>query len=195
MCFAAGNDAERDNAGVSQITSSRSVTDTITQQIANDIKFSAAKNCITVGACHSSRPSTDYVFAPNKPSSNVNESSIMAGFSSRGPTLEGRIKPDIVAPGIAILSAASRDPGVNPKTKAQYGRSDDPLWFFDTGTSMATPLVAGCAAVIREAHLSCGLSSPSAALVKALLINGATNLQDKPTKDDGIVSGMKLQPV
>ena len=45
------------------------------------------------------------------------------------------------------------------------------------GTSMATPLVAGCAAVIREAlevkyqHLN-----PSAALLKALIINGAVDL-------------------
>jgi hypothetical protein len=54
-----------------------------------------------------------------------------------------------------------------------FGTSTDPLFFFDSGTSMATPLVAGCAAVLRETLVKNGLAAPTAALVKALLINGA----------------------
>jgi hypothetical protein len=54
-----------------------------------------------------------------------------------------------------------------------WGESSDPAFFFDGGTSMATPLVAGCAAVVREYLQSKGLANPSAALVKAMLINGA----------------------
>jgi serine protease AprX len=41
---------------------------------------------------------------------------------------------------------------------------------------MATPLVAGCAAVLHEALIKNGATSPSAALIKALLINGAVEL-------------------
>ena len=45
-----------------------------------------------------------------------------------------------------------------------------------SGTSMACPLVAGCAAVMREVLVKNGLSTPSAALIKVLLINGAVNM-------------------
>ena len=47
---------------------------------------------------------------------------------------------------------------------------------FSSGTSMATPLVAGCCAVLREALAKAGLQKPSAALIKALLVNGAVDL-------------------
>jgi hypothetical protein len=44
------------------------------------------------------------------------------------------------------------------------------------GTSMATPLVAGCAAIVREFFLKHHEQSPSAALVKAMLINGSSDI-------------------
>lgn len=109
----------------------------------------------------------------------------LAAFSSRGPTFESRIKPDVVAPGTGILSARSslvNDAGL-------FGTSDDPQWMFEAGTSMATPLVSGCAAVIRQALKSnpptdAPPTYPSAALVKAILINGAVDLvgQYHPTE-------------
>jgi hypothetical protein len=113
----------------------------------------AAKNCITVGATHNNK---DY---PNE----------VANFSSRGPTVEGRIKPDVVAPGISVLSANSAY-NVRPSYH-------DPNWTYLTGTSMATPLVAGCAAVLRQAVKDkWAMQEPSAALIKALLVNGAVSL-------------------
>ncbi len=48
---------------------------------------------------------------------------------------------------------------------------------FDSGTSMATPLVAGCVAVLRETLVKNGTPKPSAALIKAMLINGADELK------------------
>ncbi|KAH7159338.1 peptidase S8/S53 domain-containing protein [Fusarium sp. MPI-SDFR-AT-0072] len=96
-------------------------------------------------------------------------------FSSLGPTLDGRIKPDIVAPGTMILSAKSRD----ARPSDRFGRSTDPAWMFDSGTSMAAPLVAGCVAVLREALQKDGVTSPSAALLKAMLVNGAVNTGQK----------------
>ncbi len=56
-----------------------------------------------------------------------------------------------------------------------FGKSTDPLYAFLAGTSMATPLVAGCAAVVREYFVQQNLQ-PSAALVKAMLINGAKDI-------------------
>jgi hypothetical protein len=78
----------------------------------------------------------------------------VAAFSSRGPTEDGRIKPDILAPGSPILSARAHS-GCNSMIRH--------------GTSMAAPLVAGMVAHLR----SILGGAPSAALIKALLISSA----------------------
>ncbi len=64
---------------------------------------------------------------------------IMASFSSRGPTpVDFRIKPDVVAPGVSVLSSI---PAAFCNTP--------PCWAFFQGTSMATPHLAGSAAVVH----------------------------------------------
>jgi len=80
-------------------------------------------------------------------------------FSSKGPAPDGRIKPDIVAPGLNI-------------TSAEAGSACETIQ--ETGTSMACPLTAGAVTLIRD-YFSRSLSmlSPSGPLVKAALINGA----------------------
>ncbi|KAK3172951.1 hypothetical protein OEA41_006277 [Lepraria neglecta] len=110
----------------------------------------AAKNCITVGASRSSRDPHDW------------NPDAVADTSSRGPIHRGRCKPDVVAPEAPNLVQRAKQ------------LDSDGNWCFMSGTSIATPLVAGCAAVLREALTSSyqGISS-SAALIKALLINGA----------------------
>ncbi|KAK3311608.1 peptidase S8/S53 domain-containing protein [Chaetomium strumarium] len=141
----------------------------------------AAKNCISVGASESYRPDFPIRYAsfgfPKQPlgaDKVANDVRGMAAFSSRGPTREGRIKPDVVAPGTCILSArSSRVHRVLPDWGISTG---DDTYMYDGGTSMATPLVAGCCAVLREALVKNGTPEPSAALIKALLINGAVEL-------------------
>ncbi|EGD93146.1 subtilisin-like protease [Trichophyton tonsurans CBS 112818] len=90
-----------------------------------------------------------------------------------GPTKERTHQAGRVAPGTSILSTRSSKL-LKPSTT--FGTSADPAWFFNGGTSMATPLVAGGVALIREALVKSGNKSPSAALIKAMLINGAVEL-------------------
>ncbi|TCW87448.1 flagellar hook-length control protein FliK [Burkholderia sp. SRS-46] len=171
ICFAAGNDgADSRGRGVIDDGSVGSP--------------GTAKNCVTVGACENNRPDfidpahilrygngwpTEFPENPIHDDAVANNPNGMAAFSSRGPTANNRIRPDVVAPGTAILSTRSRVASGNG-----WAPSGDPLYFYDGGTSMATPLVAGCAAVVRQYLKSRGIAQPSAALVKAMLINGAT---------------------
>lgn len=93
-------------------------------------------------------------------------------FSSRGPTKDGRLKPEIVAPGSNILSARS-----HTKTAEDlWGKYNDD-YVYSGGTSMATPLAAGAAAVAREIlRTRFNTATPSAALVKAFMVHTAADL-------------------
>ncbi len=83
---------------------------------------------------------------------------IMASFSSWGPTpVDFRIKPDVVAPGVNVLSSIPN---------AYCG--GNPCWAFFQGTSMATPHLAGSAAVVRWLY-----PDWSAAEVRSAIVNTA----------------------
>jgi subtilisin family serine protease len=157
----------------------------------------AAKNCITVGASENLRPTlksgeTDrpYTYGgfwprsfprnPLKDDHQADNPSGLAAFSSRGPSFENRLKPDVVAPGTAILSTKSSR---MQDASTVSGVSSDSRYLYMSGTSMATPLVAGCCAAIRECLLkngyedeTDGVTNPTASLIKALIINGAVTV-------------------
>lgn len=102
------------------------------------------------------------------------DSSEMAGFSSRGPGAALQIKPDVVAPGTDIVSARS---SAAPGSNFSGPFSGNPKYGHMCGTSMAAPLVSGCAAVVRQFLGEVkNLATPSAALVKAMLVNGTRQL-------------------
>lgn len=96
----------------------------------------------------------------------------VAMFSSRGPTVDGRLKPEIVAPGTNILSNRSQVKGA----EALWGEYNGD-YVYSGGTSMSTPLTAGAAAVTREVLIKkFKIANPSAALVKAVLLHTATDM-------------------
>jgi len=144
-----------------------------------------AKNCITVGACENVRPlftdtygedwPNDYTVPPLSTDKLADNADQVVAFSSRGPTIDGRVKPDVVAPGTYILSTRSRYISESNFGWARFAPSK--LYMYDSGTSMATPLTAGALAIIREyLRTKQKIKSPSAALLKAALIAGATRL-------------------
>jgi hypothetical protein len=177
ILFAAGNDGEYGSAT------------TVTSP-------SQAKNALIVGASETGR-------FPTSPDMN-NNPSYVASFSSSGPTSDGRIKPDLVAPGYSIISAKAVGYS-NTATCAVYATQ---------GTSMATPGAAGAAALVRDyltstvfsdhlravsddiswtclpGYVSCetGLSLDGdavSALVKAMLIHGTAEMTYWDAEDSG----------
>ncbi len=139
-----------------------------------------AKNILTVGASGNHRSVWD----------TSQTSSVLTDFSSHGPlgtSGDTRFKPDIVAPGADVLSTRSTaiadatiglwqnepgDGGGNGTGTLDYAWSG--------GTSMSSPQVTGAALIVRDYFQDIqGLGSatpPSAALIKATLVNGAVDM-------------------
>lgn len=127
-----------------------------------------AKNIISVGATY-----------------NGTSAENLAMFSSNGPTTDGRIKPTVTAPGMAIVSADSDG------TRNSFNNGTIAF----SGTSMATPALAGATTLVRQyftdGYYPRGMASPadavipSAALLKATVINSAMDMTG--TYTDGAI--------
>ncbi|MBI1315545.1 S8 family serine peptidase [bacterium] len=90
---------------------------------------------------------------------NLTSSDVVSSSSSRGPSADGRIKPDVSALGTSVYSS------VTPQTYASY-----------SGTSMACPGVSGSLAVLAQAFKVTQGSEPDGGLLKAILMNTAQDL-------------------
>ncbi|OIR23951.1 S8 family serine peptidase [Bathymodiolus thermophilus thioautotrophic gill symbiont] len=108
-----------------------------------------SKNVLTIGAA-------------SNDANAVTKTNGMTSFSSWGPVLDGRIKPDVVANGENVYSSTS-------KSDSDYGIS--------SGTSMAAPIVSGISALIAQEYKNItGSQNIRADMLKALLVNTATDL-------------------
>lgn len=127
-----------------------------------------SKNALCVGSVDLRDDLTDEVL--------TSDNSRVSYFSSMGPTWDGRIKPEITAPGYKIVSALSAGPEGEAKSCGVYETF---------GTSMAAPVVAGMAILLREYFLNvyptiCNKAysfcngnarAPSGYLLKAVLLH------------------------
>ncbi|TMW61328.1 hypothetical protein Poli38472_012519 [Pythium oligandrum] len=157
IIVAAGNSGEESTTGYSTISSP-----------------SGAKNVISVGASLNSAESFTQTPCPN-----VFNPYSVASFSSAGPTTDGRMKPDVVAPGMSLISSQSLAPGLTTKTSETCSLQ---------GTSQATPVVTGLAVLLyqwlKEGWWHGGVKDSAyametipAALLKALIIHSSDTLQ------------------
>jgi hypothetical protein len=120
-----------------------------------------AKNIITVGNSENLRqeisPSADNI-------DDLNE------LSSRGPAADGRVKPDVVAPGTFVT-------GARAGTGSMFAGNIDSRISYASGTSHSAPQVAGAAALFTQYWKNAnGGANPSPALIKAAIINGAQDM-------------------
>ena len=98
----------------------------------------------------------------------VDDADTIERFSSRGPTADGRVKPDIVFPGAAIVSARANG--------TTLGRAVAPAYAEMSGTSMATPHATGAVALLLQAKPSLRPEE-----VKRALLGGAVSISASPT--------------
>ncbi len=135
-----------------------------------------AKNVITVGAAESYRPT--WVDGCGVSASGADSAQDIISFSSRGPTSDGRAKPDLVAPGTHIQGAASQHPSYTGSGVCdQHHPAGQTLYAASSGTSHATPAAAGAVSLLyRYYQERFGGEPPSPAMAKAYLINATRYL-------------------
>jgi subtilisin family serine protease len=129
------------------------------------------EEAIAVGSVHKARPHTYGV----------------SYFSSRGPTADGRRKPDVVAPGEKILSALAGVPLKYDRSKA--AKADE--WYVQmSGTSAAAPHVSGVLAAFLSVRREF-IGEPDR--VKRILLESCTDLGREPNAQGaGLVNLVKM---
>ena len=152
-----------------------------------------AKNIITVGATENYRPGE----CPGISGCGGSADDIdrIVDFSSRGPTTDGRLKPDLAAPGHVAAGAFSSaanygctcDGGAGNGCCDSTGVDGTFSYSRFSGTSQAAPRVAGASAVVHDWFQNRSGALPSPAMNKAILVNGAVDMKsaDVPNNVEG----------
>lgn len=154
-----------------------------------------AKNVLSVGAAESYRPGMsgpcDHSpsFNCGLPTDTVRQnedyfaSSLKnVAYVSRRGTLDGRIKPDIVAPATMVSSTIRRPPSIKPSCKKPdpllaCNQGVNALYSIDTGTSFAAPQAAGAMAVVNAYWEGAFVPALSPAALKAVLVGSSVSLK------------------
>jgi subtilisin family serine protease len=134
-----------------------------------------AELAITVGATHRDSP---HVYG-------------VSYFSSKGPTGDGRAKPDLLAPGEKILSCAAGNArkDIKREIKKQQKQNIECDYLEESGTSMATPHVSGVIAAFLSVRKEF-IGKPE--LVKGIFLSTATDLKrEKYFQGHGLVDLMR----
>lgn len=130
-----------------------------------------AKNVLSVGATEGSDNSgTDGCGVTASGADNIQQ---IASFSGRGPTSDGRSKPEIVAPGSHVVGTASPASGYTGSAVCNaYYPTGQTNYTWGSGTSFSAPAISGVASLewnyLARVH---GLTSPSPALLKAYTLH------------------------
>ncbi len=127
-----------------------------------------AKNVLSVGATEGSDAQSGCSGA--SAADNIQQ---IASFSSRGPTADGRSKPEVVAPGTHVVGTASPAGGYDGSSVcASYYPSGQTTYTWANGTSFAAPAISGVSSLewnyLSRVH---GFTDPSPALLKAYTLH------------------------
>jgi len=163
-----------------------------------------AKNIITAGASEHARPfgGADACAVGDTDADSAMD---IVGFSSRGPTGDGRKKPDLMAPGTHVGGGVAQAPGqrseppgnVNGQANtcftaggvcggpsgSDYFPTTQQWYTASSGTSHSCPAIAGGAALVRQYFINQSMAPASPAMTKAVLMNSARYMTGTSAND------------
>ncbi len=149
---------------------------TVGSQVTIPVIAVGRTNGLAIDEWYKANPATAQFALDTKAFQIGNTPDIIADFSSRGPGVGNVLKPDIAAPGVNIL-AQGYGPGTGEARMFGFGEA--------SGTSMASPHVAGAAALLRQIHPTWGNAWIKSALMSTskymdIYVNSARTIPAQP---------------